>query len=54
MPDDLTEGGFDLYLCGPPAMVDAVRRYLDETGIKPANFHYEKFTPNAPAVEAVA
>lgn len=53
MPDDLTEGGFDLYLCGPPAMVDAVRRYLDDAGIKPASFHYEKFTPNVPA-QAVA
>lgn len=41
-------GGFDLYLCGPPAMVDAVRRHLDETGLTPASFHYEKFTPNEP------
>ena len=54
MPDDLTDGGFDLYLCGPPAMVDAVRRHLDTTGVAPANFHYEKFTPNAPAGAAAA
>ena len=35
-------------VCGPPPMVDAVRHYLDEQGIEPASFHYEKFTPNAP------
>ncbi|MDO5647508.1 benzoate 1,2-dioxygenase electron transfer component BenC [Paracoccus sp. (in: a-proteobacteria)] len=48
MPDDLEPDGFDLYLCGPPAMVDAVRGYLDQTGAQPASFHYEKFTPNEP------
>lgn len=53
MPDDLTAGGFDLYLCGPPPMVDAVRGWLDDSGVTPASFHYEKFTPNAPA-KAVA
>ena len=41
-------GEVDVYLCGPPAMVDAVRHYLDENGVRPASFHYEKFTPNAP------
>ncbi|WP_435170925.1 benzoate 1,2-dioxygenase electron transfer component BenC [Falsirhodobacter sp. 1013] len=46
MPNDLGPD-FDAYLCGPPPMVDAVRRHFDETGIRPANFHYEKFTPNA-------
>lgn len=49
MPEDLVAGGFDLYLCGPPPMVDAVRRHLDDSGVQPAHFHYEKFTPNAPA-----
>lgn len=46
----LHDGDVDVYLCGPPAMVDAVRRHFDETGIKPNSFHYEKFTPNAVAV----
>lgn len=45
----LTTGAVDIYLCGPPPMVDAVRHYLDDTGVKPASFHYEKFTPNAAA-----
>lgn len=49
MPEDmLAAGEVDVYLCGPPPMVDAVRHYLDENGIRPASFHYEKFTPNAP------
>ena len=53
MPADVLHGGdVDVYLCGPPPMVDAVRRYFDETGVTPASFHYEKFTPNAPAREA--
>ena len=48
LPEGLEAGGFDLYLCGPPPMVDAVRRHLDEAGLAPASFHYEKFTPNEP------
>lgn len=42
----LHEGNVDVYLCGPPAMVDAVDLYFEKNNIKPANFHYEKFTPN--------
>ena len=48
MPDEcLNDGDVDVYLCGPPPMVDAVRRHFDENGTKPNSFHYEKFTPNA-------
>ncbi|MGY1408584.1 benzoate 1,2-dioxygenase electron transfer component BenC [Luteimonas sp. A611] len=55
MPADVLHGGnVDVYLCGPPPMVDAVRRHFDETGVKPASFHYEKFTPNAPARDKAA
>ncbi|MCZ8270303.1 MAG: benzoate 1,2-dioxygenase electron transfer component BenC [Beijerinckiaceae bacterium] len=39
-------GNVDLYLCGPPPMVDAVRATLAEKGVKPANFHFEKFNPS--------
>ncbi|WP_101339993.1 benzoate 1,2-dioxygenase electron transfer component BenC [Cereibacter azotoformans] len=54
MPGEMLAGpAADVYLCGPPPMVDAVRRYLDETGIEPASFHYEKFTANAP-LKAIA
>lgn len=37
-------GDVDIYLCGPVPMVEAVRTWLDSTGIKPASFHFEKFS----------
>jgi benzoate/toluate 1,2-dioxygenase reductase subunit len=43
----LNEGDVDVYLCGPPPMVDAVRQHFKDQGVTPVNFHYEKFTPNA-------
>ncbi|WP_104666491.1 benzoate 1,2-dioxygenase electron transfer component BenC [Ensifer adhaerens] len=53
MPEDVLNGGdVDVYLCGPPPMVDAVRKHFDDTGVKPNSFHYEKFTPNVAAKEA--
>ncbi|MCG5478427.1 benzoate 1,2-dioxygenase electron transfer component BenC [Sinorhizobium alkalisoli] len=48
----LNDGEVDVYLCGPPPMVDAVRRHFDDNGVKPNSFHYEKFTPNAVVKEA--
>jgi benzoate/toluate 1,2-dioxygenase reductase subunit len=36
----------DLYLCGPPPMVDAVRAWLGEQSVTQANFYYEKFAPS--------
>ena len=45
--DALNDGDVDVYLCGPPPMVDAVRKHFDDEGVKPNSFHYEKFTPNA-------
>ncbi|NEI73741.1 2Fe-2S iron-sulfur cluster binding domain-containing protein [Rhizobium lusitanum] len=53
MPAEMLHGGdIDVYLCGPPPMVDAVRNHFDESGVVPNSFHYEKFTPNASAKEA--
>lgn len=43
----LNGGDVDVYLCGPPPMVDAVRQHFKQQGVTPASFHYEKFTPNA-------
>jgi benzoate/toluate 1,2-dioxygenase reductase subunit len=43
-PSWLNGGDVDIYLCGPVAMVDAVRGWLDEIGVTPASFHYEKFS----------
>lgn len=45
--EDLNSGDVDAYLCGPPPMVDAVRKYFKDEGVTPVSFHYEKFTPNA-------
>lgn len=47
--DDLNGGDCDVYLCGPPLMVEAVRRHFDTIGVKPAVFHYEKFNPSETA-----
>ena len=50
MASDVLNGGdVDVYLCGPPPMVDAVRQYFKQMGMTPASFHYEKFTPNVVA-----
>lgn len=42
-PGHLRDGDVDIYLCGPPPMVEAVNSYMQEKGIQPASFHYEKF-----------
>lgn len=42
-PQHLNDGDVDVYLCGPPPMVEAVSGYIREQGIQPANFYYEKF-----------
>lgn len=42
-PELLNDGAVDIYLCGPPPMVDAVRKHLADQGIQPASFYYEKF-----------
>lgn len=43
-PEWLHGGDVDVYLCGPVAMVDAVRQWLDASGVTPARFLYEKFS----------
>lgn len=58
-PQHLAEGDVDIYLCGPPPMVEGVRRHLEGEGIKPQNFYFEKFAlavlPDAaPATEVAA
>lgn len=39
----LYAGEVDIYLCGPPPMVEAVAQHLRERHIQPVHFHYEKF-----------
>ena len=51
---DLNGGDVDVYLCGPPPMVEAVRQHLNGAGVTPASFHYEKFNPTEAPAEAAA
>jgi len=46
-PKHLNGGEVDVYLCGPPPMVEAVSQYIRAQGIQPANFYYEKFAASA-------
>ena len=46
-PGQLNDGDVDIYLCGPPPMVEAVSQDLRQRGIQPANFYYEKFAASA-------
>ncbi|GAB7531477.1 benzoate 1,2-dioxygenase electron transfer component BenC [Pseudomonas sp. 3A(2025)] len=43
----LNEGEVDIYLCGPPPMVEAVSTYIRDQGLTPSNFYYEKFAASA-------
>lgn len=43
--EHLHDGEADVYLCGPPPMVEAVRTYLDAQATPPRNFYFEKFNP---------
>ena len=42
-PAHLNDGAVDIYLCGPPPMVEAVAHGLRERQVQPNSFHYEKF-----------
>lgn len=44
-PQHLNDGDVDIYLCGPPPMVNAVSKWLDTEGVEPANFYFERFAP---------
>jgi anthranilate 1,2-dioxygenase reductase subunit len=34
---------FDMYVCGPPAMVEAIRKWLAISGLQDFQLHFEKF-----------
>ena len=42
--EDLRGGDVDVYVCGPPPMVEGVRKWMAGAGVKPRNFHFEKFS----------
>lgn len=45
--EHLADGDVDVYLCGPPPMVNAVEGWFNDQGIAPANFYFERFAPKA-------
>jgi NAD(P)H-flavin reductase/ferredoxin len=53
-PAHLNGGDVDVYLCGPPAMVDAVRDHFKQQGVTPQNFYYEKFSSTGLVTETGA
>jgi benzoate/toluate 1,2-dioxygenase reductase subunit len=42
----LNAGDCEIYLCGPPPMIDAAEAWLSEQGHDPSLVHAEKFVPN--------
>jgi benzoate/toluate 1,2-dioxygenase reductase component len=51
-PQHMHDGNVDVYLCGPPAMVDAVRNHMSEQGMTSNNFYFEK-SANSGVVTAI-
>jgi benzoate/toluate 1,2-dioxygenase reductase component len=51
-PDDLHGGDSDVYVCGPPPMVEGVRKWMANVGITPKNFLFEKFSSTNQTTEA--
>ncbi|WP_244276922.1 benzoate 1,2-dioxygenase electron transfer component BenC [Geodermatophilus obscurus] len=51
-PEHLHDGDAAVYLCGPPAMVEAVRGHVSGLGVAPSGFYYEKFALAAVPTEA--
>jgi len=47
--EHLHDGEADVYLCGPPPMVEAVRKFLNDQPNPPGSFYYEKFSSAAGA-----
>lgn len=53
-PEHLYDGDVAVYLCGPPPMVESVRKHVAAEGIEPFGFYYEKFALAAPATATSA
>ena len=53
-PAQLNGGDADVYLCGPPPMVEAVRNHFKQQGVTPVNFYFEKFTDTGMVTETGA
>lgn len=42
-PEYLCKGNVDVYVCGPPPMVEGVRQWIAGAGVTPQSFLFEKF-----------
>jgi propane monooxygenase reductase subunit len=42
---------FEVYMCGPPPMIDAATELLTDRGLDESRIHYDKFTIAADAAE---
>ncbi|MCP5307646.1 MAG: ring-hydroxylating dioxygenase ferredoxin reductase family protein [Zoogloeaceae bacterium] len=47
--EDLHDGNVDVYVCGPPPMVEGVRKWMAGVGVTPKNFLFEKFSASTEA-----
>lgn len=53
-PQHLFDGNVDVYVCGPPPMVEGVRKWMAGAGVVPKSFHYEKFSSANEALAGAA
>ncbi len=44
--DNLGANAYDMYICGPPPMVDAVKKSIHTEGVAQSHFYEEKFNPS--------
>lgn len=51
-PDQLKANAFDMYVCGPPALVEALKAHLTENQIENCHFYSEKFIAATGQLEA--
>jgi len=45
-PANVAGGDVDVYLCGPPPMIEAAETWLRANGVDPVRIHAEKFLPS--------
>ncbi|MBS9533609.1 1,6-dihydroxycyclohexa-2,4-diene-1-carboxylate dehydrogenase [Mycobacterium sp. M1] len=48
-PEHLYDGDVAIYVCGPPPMVEAVRKHMTDADLPLTGFYYEKFALALPA-----
>ncbi|MBS0367725.1 MAG: ring-hydroxylating dioxygenase ferredoxin reductase family protein [Proteobacteria bacterium] len=51
-PANLNDGNVDVYVCGPPPMVEGVRKWMAVAAVTPANFYFEKFSASSEGAAA--